>query len=149
MKSELLIHASSEVLSELNIIEGVDVTSQKYAECLKAELEEFQSIATAVEKNDTIEGQLNSANQLVGSMQMIDSASQLLEAHLLSLTQTLKVSRFKKWVSETLIPWANKMWKLVWGFLQKMVIPKEWKLKGGLGTGFLGLANAEVEIKFY
>lgn len=39
---------------------------------------------------------------------------------------------------------SSKLWKVI----MNLITPKEWKIKGGLSTGVLGLAGAEVEVTF-
>jgi|GEM_PF-4932008 len=36
----------------------------------------------------------------------------------------------------------------LWQIIARLLTPKEWTLKGDIGTGFLGLANAGIEITF-
>lgn len=47
-----------------------------------------------------------------------------------------------------LIPQIKRFLSKLWSLISGLLTPKEWKLKGQVGTGLLGLANVEVEITF-
>lgn len=47
-----------------------------------------------------------------------------------------------------LIPLMKRFLSKLWSLISGLLTPKEWKLKGQVGTGLLGLANVEVEISF-
>lgn len=47
-----------------------------------------------------------------------------------------------------LIPLFKRFLSKLWSLISGLLTPKEWKLKGQLGTGLLGLASVEVEISF-
>ncbi len=51
-------------------------------------------------------------------------------------------------INGTLIPWLKSLWSSVWATIQNLATPKEWKIKGGIGSSVFGLANAELEITF-
>jgi len=52
------------------------------------------------------------------------------------------------WVKQYVVPILKKIMANVWQILSGLLTPKGWKVKGGIGTSFLGLANAELEITF-
>jgi len=52
------------------------------------------------------------------------------------------------WVKQHVVPILKKIMAKVWQILSGLLTPKGWKVKGGIGTSFLGLANAELEITF-
>ena len=51
-------------------------------------------------------------------------------------------------VKNYLIPLLKKFLSKLWSIISGLLTPKEWKIKGGVGTGLLGLANVEVEVTF-
>ena len=48
------------------------------------------------------------------------------------------------WIKQQLLKLGAQIWQLI----SRLLTPKEWTLKGSLGTGPFGLANAEVSITF-
>jgi hypothetical protein len=51
-------------------------------------------------------------------------------------------------IKSYLIPLIKKFLSKLWSIISGLLTPKEWKLKGKVGTGLLGLADVEVEVTF-
>lgn len=51
-------------------------------------------------------------------------------------------------IRSTLMPLLRKFLAKVWSMISHLLTPKEWKLKGKIGSTVLGLAQAEIEITF-
>ena len=47
-----------------------------------------------------------------------------------------------------LMPLLRKFLAKIWSIISHLLTPKEWKLKGKVGSTVLGLAQAEIEITF-
>ena len=97
--------------------------------------------------------QKKDAKSLLSQFQSVDSAATLMNSYLsmsamAATSQSNVIGKASSWVSGTLVPWLKNMWGSVWALISKLVTPKEWKIKGSVGTSLLGLANAELEITF-
>ncbi|MEM9008592.1 MAG: hypothetical protein AAGE59_34420 [Cyanobacteria bacterium P01_F01_bin.86] len=57
-------------------------------------------------------------------------------------------SKATDWVKNTLMPLIKSIAAQVWQVISSLLTPKEWKIKGSVGTPLLGLANVELEITF-
>ncbi len=57
-------------------------------------------------------------------------------------------SRVSKWVKTKVIPILKKVMGKAWSILANLLTPTGWSVSGELGTGILGLAKVELEIKF-
>jgi len=65
--------------------------------------------------------------------------------------QTTKQSLIQKianWIRQHVVPILRQVLQGAWRILSNLLTPKGWKVKGSIGTSFLGLANAELEIQF-
>ena len=98
------------------------------AQELKSQLEWLQSLLTHLEK---LASNPNNAVSLIHAKRIRNSVGTAL-----SKVKSILIPMMKSFIS--------KLWTIITGLLT----PKEWKLKGGLGTGLLGLANVELEITF-
>jgi cysteinyl-tRNA synthetase len=58
------------------------------------------------------------------------------------------IQKVKDWIKKNLKPKLKKVIQGGWKILANLLKPTSWSLKGGLGTGVLGLANVEMEITF-
>ena len=58
------------------------------------------------------------------------------------------LQKVKDWIKKNLKPKLKKISQGAWKIIANLLTPKSWSIKGGLGTGFLGLANADLEITF-
>jgi len=93
------------------------------------------------------------AIDLLSRFQSVVSSASLLQSYLsmpnvAASNLANMISNVSQWVTGTVIPWLQNMWGSVWAVVSKLITPKEWKMKGGIGSSVLGLANAEMEITF-
>jgi hypothetical protein len=51
-------------------------------------------------------------------------------------------------IKSYLMPLLKKFLSKIWQIISNLLTPKEWKLKGEIGTGIFGLANVGIEITF-
>ncbi len=59
-----------------------------------------------------------------------------------------KVRSAKDWVRLSLMPRLKRILSRVWQIVANLITPKEWKVRGSVGTGLLGLGQVEIEITF-
>ena len=60
-------------------------------------------------------------------------------------------TRFGEWVAilrSSILPTLQRFARWLGHTLFRLLTPKEWKVRGGIGADFLGLANASLEITF-
>lgn len=57
------------------------------------------------------------------------------------------VHAIKNWAL-AIATWIKRISAQLWQLLSRLMTPKEWKIKGDVGTGVLGLANVGIEITF-
>lgn len=51
-------------------------------------------------------------------------------------------------IKSYLLPFIKKFLSKLWSIISGLLTPKDWKIKGKVGTGLLGLADVEVEVTF-
>lgn len=54
----------------------------------------------------------------------------------------------KNWINNTLKPKIKQVLNKLWKVLTNLLHPQEWKVRGQIGSSFLGLGSAEIEITF-
>ncbi len=54
----------------------------------------------------------------------------------------------RRFLGNRVQPILKRLLRLLWRFISGLLTPKEWTLGGKLGTGFLGLAEAHLDITF-
>lgn len=58
------------------------------------------------------------------------------------------IQRARNWINNTLKPAIKRTLHKLWKLLANLLTPKEWKLRGEVGSSLLGLGSASVEITF-
>ncbi len=51
-------------------------------------------------------------------------------------------------IQHKLLPFIKTLLSKLWSIISSLLTPKEWKLKGEVGAGLLGLTKVEVEVTF-
>jgi hypothetical protein len=143
---------SNEIDNNLTSVTLMDVS--KYQKGLISGLSELkEAIKKLVDKSNPV---FSDASQSLTLMGQIHSTAILLESVLLAHQSSSSkkstifgpIKQVLSWVQSTLIPWLRNLWGAVWAIIKSKITPKEWKIKGSIGTGVLGFANAEIEITF-
>ena len=154
----ILAISTRNILDELRQNEALETLSAEAEDnyvsvCLRTleqELDDFANLSSKIHEESTADD----AMRVLISFQGAESTAQLLDSHLDTLMMTSgstnkqAIALGKSWVSGKLIPWLKSMWGSVWATVSRLITPIEWKIKGGLNTSFLGLANVEVEVTF-
>ena len=124
-----------------------------YLQSIQDELENIVKLLSS--KNTSTEERKSNAYKLLVHLHNAQSSASLLESFLLFAQSSSvwnkirgKIQNAVNWVRNHLIPWLQNLWSSVWGIIQTLITPKEWKLSGELGTGVLGFAKASIEITF-
>lgn len=124
----------------------------KFANQARAVLDALQSLRDESNRLAvTTPQKLHDVGDLLSHASNAEAAANLLSAAMSntpSPTATSAVQNAANWVKNTLLPWIQKIVQSVWTVIQSLSTPKAWKLSGGISSGFLGLANAEIEIEF-
>lgn len=150
----ILSHASADLMAAIEGNLQPEEFQQRFAPYQSVLLQELNSIKQVSREidHDTSEDQLELAQRLIASAQALQAHGELLEQSVSAAAMQSGASNAVKsaaaWITGTLMPWLKKLWSSVWAVVQQLVKPTGWKIKGGIGSGVLGLANAEIEITF-
>lgn len=145
-----------------------DITAVKtFLNSIKSELEGVNKSISIEESEGKIiynehtsnEDGLKISSQVLAHYQMANSTAQFVSTWINSKISNMMgkgssgfatwlTGTFTPWLTGTLLPWLGNQLQLIFSIIQKMTTISQWKIKGKMGTGFLGFADAEIEISF-
>lgn len=89
-----------------------------------------------------------SALSLQGEARGLEAALVAMESHSPGEAQSGSVDRLLNWVRGMILPAVSRISASVWKILINVLPVHSWKVKGGIGAAFPGLAEGELVIEF-
>lgn len=109
-------------------------------------LESRQGQALALNATATIQSLRDELAWLEATLEHLERQLPRHEGRSLRLKR--KVRSAKDWVRFSLMPRLKQILSRVWQIVTNLITPKEWKIRGSVGMGLLGLGEVEIEITF-
>lgn len=119
------------------------------------ELKRARRILDDIENDVNAKGLSSFGLLLAATALSLQSEARGLEATLMAMespppreTQLESVDRLLNWVRGTTFPVVGRIIGSVWKILLNLLPARSWKVKGGIGAAFPGLAEGELVIEF-